>query len=46
MNLSEDKQYDARFPDHPLSRLRKLLDHLESTLRVTDELKSKPRFLR
>jgi hypothetical protein len=43
MNLSEDKQYDARFPHHPLSRLRRLLDHFQGTLRVLDEVKRKPR---
>ena len=34
MNLSEGDEYDDRFPDHPLSRLRRLLDHLQGTLRV------------
>ena len=24
-NLAEDEQYDAQFPDHPLSRLRSIL---------------------
>jgi len=44
MNLSEDKQYDARFPNHPLSRVRRLLDHLQDTLLISDDLTSKPRF--
>jgi len=43
MNLSEDEQYDGRFPHHPLSRLRRLLGHLQGTLRVSEELKNKPR---
>lgn len=43
MNLSEDEQYDHRFSQHPLSRLRGLLNHFQGTLRVSDEVKRKPR---
>lgn len=41
-NLSEAEEYDARFPDHPLSRCRAVLQHLERTLRVADEVRTAP----
>src|SRR3954469_2716238 len=31
-NLSEDEQYDAQFPNHPLSRIRSLLHSVQSSL--------------
>jgi hypothetical protein len=31
-NVSEDPKYDARFPAHPLSRLRPLLTRLQGTI--------------
>ncbi len=39
-NLSEDRKYDAAFPDHPLSRARALLAHLESSIRLDDEVRA------
>jgi len=44
-NLSEAPEYDVRFPDHPLSRLRLVLAHLELTLRVTKEVKESPLYV-
>jgi hypothetical protein len=44
-NKSERPEYDAEFPNHPLSRARKLLDHLERTVRISDTVKRQPRFL-
>jgi hypothetical protein len=44
-NLSEAPEYDVRFPDHPLSRLRPVLAHLELTLRVTEEVKESPPYV-
>jgi hypothetical protein len=44
-NLSEAPEYDVRFPDHPLSRLRPVLGHLELTLRVTKEVKASPPYI-
>jgi hypothetical protein len=38
-NLSDDAQYDAQFPDHPLSRLRPVLRHLVSTVSIAEEVK-------
>ncbi len=37
-NISEDETYDARFPDHPLSRVRRLIRH--TTLIVVPEVKA------
>jgi hypothetical protein len=44
-NLSEAPEYDVRFPNHPLSRLRPVLAHLELTLRVTKEVKDSPPYV-
>lgn len=41
-NRSESEEYDARFPEHPLSRCRAVLQHLERTLRVADEVRFAP----
>jgi hypothetical protein len=38
-NLSESEDYDARFPDHPLSRLRPLLARLQHTVRIETEVR-------
>jgi hypothetical protein len=43
-NLSEDEQYDAMFPRHPLSRARRLLAQIEAGTRISDEAKSSPPF--
>ena len=43
-NLSEAEEYDELFPDHPLSRLRPVLKHVQTTLRIEDEVKREPRF--
>jgi hypothetical protein len=45
-NLSEDEEYDELFPDHPLSRLRPVLKHVQATLRIAEEVKGEPRFER
>jgi hypothetical protein len=37
-NVSEDAQYDARFPTHPLSRLRPRLARLQDTIQFGAEL--------
>jgi len=34
-NRSEDMTYDARFPDHPLSRARRNLDRIAATLQFS-----------
>jgi hypothetical protein len=39
-NISEDEKYDAKFPQHPLSRARRLMRHLVSTLVVGPEVKA------
>jgi len=43
-NRSELPEYDARFPDHALSRLRRMLPRIEATLRVSDDAKAERRF--
>jgi hypothetical protein len=44
-NRAEAEEYDARFPEHPLSRLRLTLKHIQDTLRVKDEIKHEPKFV-
>jgi hypothetical protein len=39
-NKSEDEKYDAKFPDHPLSRCRKILANVIATINI-DEAVSK-----
>jgi hypothetical protein len=39
-NRSEVEEYDAKYPDHPLSRARAILRHLEATTRVSDEIRN------
>jgi hypothetical protein len=43
-NRAEAEEYDSRFPDHPLSRLRAILGQVQSTLHITPEIKSEPAF--
>ncbi len=44
MNRTEEEQYDEEFPDHPLTKVRKLLAQLEQELVVRPELKKIRRF--
>jgi hypothetical protein len=44
-NKSERPEYDAQFPDHPLSRTRWVLNHLERTVRIADAVKRQPGFV-
>jgi hypothetical protein len=37
-NLSDDEQYDARFPEHPLSRARRYLASILASLEVDPSL--------
>jgi hypothetical protein len=43
-NRSEEEKYDQRFPTHPLSKVRLLLNHIQITARVADEIRSAPKF--
>ena len=43
-NKSERREYDSLFPDHPLSRARWVLDHLERTVTVDATVKRQPAF--
>ena len=44
-NLSEAIQYDAHFPDHPLSRLRRTMALLQRTIHVGDDVRRSPPFV-
>ncbi len=43
-NESDDEKYDEQFPDHPLSRLRKIIAHIKNTISFQANVKSEPRF--
>ncbi|KRB07618.1 hypothetical protein [Lysobacter sp. Root690] len=43
-NRSERREHDAGFPEHPLSRVRALLDRLQGELRVSEDSKRQPAF--
>ncbi|GIJ46333.1 hypothetical protein Val02_32190 [Virgisporangium aliadipatigenens] len=43
-NVADDPAYDATFPDHPLSRCRRLLARLIPTVRVADAFRAVPPF--
>ena len=44
INRAEAVEYDERFPIHPLSILRRTLDQIESSIKVSDEVKKEPKF--
>jgi len=43
-NASDDRQYDADFPDHPLSLVREFLDRTERSTSLARELKLMPAY--
>ena len=43
-NISENSEYDVRFPDHPLSRLRRQLRHILSSVILDQELLQAPAY--
>ncbi|HEX5944306.1 MAG TPA: hypothetical protein VFY66_18635, partial [Anaerolineales bacterium] len=44
INRSEAVEYDVRFPNHPLSILRRTLSQIEKSIKVSDDVKREPRF--
>jgi hypothetical protein len=44
-NLAEDEQYDVRFPEHPLSRVRTILRGVQSSLHFAPEVVNAPPFV-
>jgi hypothetical protein len=44
MNKAEAVEYDVRFPNHPLSILRRTFDQIEKSLKVSDDVKREPKF--
>jgi hypothetical protein len=43
-SISDDPKYDARLPNHPLSRVRALLSQIDRSITVTAEVKAMPMF--
>ncbi len=43
-NLGENHEYDARFPDHPLSKVRRTVSEIALTLRLSDDARASPPF--
>lgn len=39
-SISDDEQYDAQFPEHPLTRVRWYINHLSNTLVVSPDLQN------
>lgn len=46
MNASDEAGYDTDFPNHPLSRVRKVLQQVEAKLEFAPELQRLPKFYR
>jgi hypothetical protein len=44
-NVADDERYDSQFPNHPLSRVRRYLNELESTVTIADAVKHSAAFL-
>lgn len=44
MNLSEDEQYDVKFPDHPLSRARRYMTQIKESVSFDERLFRLPNF--
>ena len=43
-NRAEATEYDAKFPEHPLSRARQVLDGIQTTMAISPSLRSAPSF--
>jgi hypothetical protein len=43
-NQAEAEEYDERFPEHPLSRLRGLMRRVQETLRISENVRVQPPF--
>lgn len=43
-NKADDERWDATFPEHPLSRLRRILGEIVSTTRLSSEVRASPAF--
>lgn len=44
MNLSEEEKYDAKFPNHPLSRARRYINQIKETISFDERLFKLARF--
>ncbi len=45
MNLAEKEEFDSMFPEHPLTRLRKYLLHIENSVTIDRKLHDEPKFI-
>jgi hypothetical protein len=43
-NRAESEEYEALFPNHPLSRTRFFLNQIQQTLQIAEQRKAAPRF--
>jgi hypothetical protein len=43
-NRAEAREYDAQFPEHPLTRARRVLDHIQGTVTIGSDLRRAPAF--
>jgi hypothetical protein len=43
-NIAEDEKYDAQFPDHPLSRVRRWLRQFSDSIEFDQYVKAQPKF--
>jgi hypothetical protein len=41
---AEGPEYDAQFPEHPLSRARRILGHIQTTITIESDLRTSPSF--
>jgi hypothetical protein len=44
-NVADSSDYDAQFPAHPLSRLRRVLDQMQGSLRIAASVKEAAPFV-
>ena len=40
----DDEGFDAKFPDHPVSRTRRVLDRMERSVQVDPDVRKRPAF--
>ena len=45
LRIFEEERYDDRFPDHPLSRVRRLLGQIEESVTLSERVKAAPAFV-
>jgi hypothetical protein len=43
-NMAEAKEYDGKFPEHPLTRARRVLDRVQATITIAPDLRNASSF--